>query len=305
MHNLPKALISLVVSFLFSGQALAAEPAAASTRDPAAAKVSYRAPLDKPGGAPQIQDSSVLVLTAPPRESPDAGQALYGPVAEHLSKVIGKQVVYKHPGNWGVYQGQMQKGAYDLVFDGPHFNGWRVDRIQHNMLVKVPGDFVFVALVRKDNTRIQDIKQLAGYTICAMAPPNLGTLTMLDQFTNPARQPVIVNTDGWANIYKGMIEGKCAAAVVPLKKLTQFDADGAQSRIVFRAPALPDNAFSAGPRISPGDQAKIAQALLAPESLAITEKIRAKYGAGKPFVRASNQEYAGLGEYLRNEWGYY
>lgn len=305
MHNLRNTVIPFVISWMaVSTPALANDAVAAN--DPNRTKVSYRPDAaEAPSAASRIQDSSVLILTAAPRETPEEGVKVFGPVAEYLSQVTGKKIIYKHPGNWGVYQGQMQKGAYDLVFDGPHFNGWRVSKIQHNMLVKIPGDHVFVAVVRKDNERVQGIKNLAGHTVCAHAPPNLGTLTLLDQFDNPARQPIIINTDGWANIYKGMMEGKCAAAVVPLRKLEQFDKDGNQSRIIYRARTLPDNAISAGPRVTPTDQEKIAQALTSPESAAATEMLRAKYSANKAFVRASNQEYVGIAEFLRNEWGYY
>ena len=173
------------------------------------------------------------------------------------------------------------------------------------MLVKVPGDHIFVALVKKENTRIVDIKQLAGYSVCAHAPPNLGTLTLLEQFTNPARQPVILSTDGWKNIYDGLMAGKCAAAVVPLAKLEQFEKNGSKARIVYRAKVLPDNAFSAGPRLTTEDQAKIVQALTTPEGRNATEQLRQKYAGGKNFVQATNEEYANLADFLRNEWGYY
>ena len=271
----------------------------------AGSKVSYQSLNGALLPATKLPNSSEYIFSAAPRESVEDGNKIYGPVAEYLSRVTGKKIVYKHPGTWGVYQGAMQHGEYDLVFDGPHFNGWRVTKIQHNMLVKVPGEHIFVALVKKENTRIQDIKQLAGYTVCAHAPPNLGTLTLLDQFTNPARQPIIVSTDGWKNIYDGLVAGKCAAAVVPLAKLEQFEKNGAKTRIVYRAKVLPDNAFSAGPRLSAEDQAKIVQALLSPEGMDATAALRQKYAAGQAFVQATNQEYASLAVFLRNEWGYY
>ena len=147
------------------------------------------------------------MLSAAPREDEATANAIYGPMAELLSKALGKPVVFRHVGNWGMYQGLMQKGAYDIVFDGPHFNSWRADNTSHNVLVKVPGDHVFVVLVRKDNDKIRELKQLAGRTMCAHAPPNLGTLTALNEFDNPSRQPIIVNVDGWKQIYDGMMSG--------------------------------------------------------------------------------------------------
>lgn len=293
-----RTLLALAITTLAAGAAAESDGPAAGT------KVAYRA-AQQDNATFRLADSNEIVLSAAPREDEDSAQRIYGPVADYLSKVLGKRVVYKYPGNWGVYQGFMQKGAYDLVFDGPHFNSWRVERIQHNALVKVPGDFVFVVVVRKDNDRIREIKQLAGRTICASAPPNLGTLTALNEFDNPARQPLIVNTDGWKEIYQGMLAGKCVAAVLPFKQLEKFEKDGGrQAKIVFRGATLPDNALSAGPRLTQAEQDKIARALLSPEGEQATAKLREKYGYNKPFAATSNKEFAGLATYLKNEWGY-
>lgn len=270
----------------------------------AGTKVAFRTPQNT-APAMRLTENNELILSAAPREEGAEAEAIYAPVAEYLSTVLGKKVVFKHAGNWGVYQGLMQKGAYDIVFDGPHFNSWRVDRVQHNVLVKVPGDHVFVVLVRKDNDKIRELKQLAGRSICAHAPPNLGTLTALNEFDNPARQPIIINTDGWKEIYQGLLANKCVAAVVPLKALEKFEKDtGHQAKIVFRGATLPDNAVSAGPRLSAQDQEKITRALLSPEGEKATAKLREKYASNKPFSAANNKEFAGLGTYLKNEWGY-
>jgi len=253
----------------------------------------------------QLSKSGELILSAAPREEADEADAIFGPVAEFLSREIKRPVVFRHAGNWGIYQGMMQKGAYDLAFDGPHFNAWRMERGQHNILVKVPGDHVFVVIVKNDNARIRDIKQLAGRSICAHAPPNLGTLTALNEFENPSRQPVIVNTDGWKNIYQGLLANKCQAAALPLRALEKFEKEtGRQSRIVFRGATLPDNALSAGPRVPTSVQEQITQALLSPEGEKVTARLREKYGQGRKFVAANNKEFAGLSNYLKNEWGY-
>lgn len=283
--------------------AVAADDAAKQTTS-TISKVVYQPSKSTEDPQKSIQGSE-LIFTAPPRETAEAAKALYEPIAEYLSKTIGKKVTFKYPGSWGVYQGTMQKGGYDLVFDGPHFNGWRMAKLQHNILVKIPADFIFVTVTKRENDKIANIKQLAGQTVCAHAPPNLGTLTLLGQFDNPARQPVIINTDGWDNIYKGMAAGRCTAAVIPTKTLEKLDKNGALTKVIYKARSLPNNALSAGPRISPEDQEKIARALISPEASGPTEKFRQAYNVGKGFVPANKQEFVGLGELLKNEWGYY
>lgn len=297
MKTIVRGVVLAVLSGLFT-----ISPSASAAD--AITKVSLRAPAE-PATNFRLAENNELVLGAAPREDLEKANAIYGPVAEYLSTVLKRKVVFHHAGNWGVYQGLMQKGAYDLVFDGPHFASWRAQNSGHTALLKVPGEHVFVVLVKKDNDKIKDLKQLAGRAICAHAPPNLGTLTVLNEFPNPARQPLIVNTDGWKNIYQAMLDNKCVASSIPLSKLEQFEKEGGhQARIIFRGATMPDNALTAGPRISPSDQEKIARALMSPEGEKATEKLREKYAQGKSLVAASNKDFVGLSAYLKNEWGF-
>ena len=251
-----------------------------------------------------VEEQEALVFTAPPRESPEDDLQIYQPVAAYLSQTIGKKVVYKYPGTWGVYRTQMLQGKYDIIFDGPHFNSYRMEKLNHNILVKIPERHEFVVIVRKDKASFDTVQQMAGRTFCAHAPPNLATLVLLSKFDNPSRQPVIVSTNGWDKIYDGVVSGKCVGGVLPMLNLKKYDHAGL-TKIIFKTQAMPNQAFSAGPRVSLEDQAKIAQALASPEAAGPTEKLRAAFKVGDSFALASNQEYQGLAEYLRNEWGYY
>lgn len=252
-----------------------------------------------------LSADDALVLTAPPRDTPEDGIRRFGPVAAHLSKVLGRKVVYRHPGTWGAYQAEMLNNSYDLVFDAPHFNGWRVEKLNHNVLVKVPGGYTYTIFVRNNNTRIQNVEQLAGHKICAHAPPHLGTLVMWRKFDNPSRQPTIIVTDGYDKVYASLLAGKCEAAVLSEKHLRKWDKDGSQTRVVYRAPTLPQQALSASTRLSAGEQAMIADALLSPAAQEPLRALREAYGLGNGFVTARNDEYAGLGQYLKDQWGYY
>lgn len=245
-----------------------------------------------------------LVFSAPPRESHDTAMRTYGPIADYLSRAIGKPVVFRHAGNWLTYQTEMQKGAYDLVFDGAHFNGWRAAKLQHRPLAKLPGEHVFVVVTKKSNQRINDLKHLTGARVCAMDPSNLGTLTLLNEFANPARQPVLVNINGWSNIYRAMLAEKCVAAVMPLLNFEKYDGD-AQAKILFRSKAVPNQAFSAGPRVSSEDQDRIAQALLSANAEGPTATLRSLYAGEGGLVRANKDEYLGLAVMLRDVWGYF
>jgi ABC-type phosphate/phosphonate transport system substrate-binding protein len=312
MSTKSTVIVSLVVlSVVFASSALAESPGEKAAPMQAIAAAIKKVVFTPAAPAPEkqslpariVEEQEALVFTAPPRESPDTGIEIYQPVADYLSQAIGKKVRYKHPGTWGVYRTEMLKGSYDIIFDGPHFNSYRLEKLSHNILVKIPVRHEFAVIVRKDKP-FQTVSQMPGRTFCTHAPPNLGTLVLLSQFDNPSRQPVIINSKGWENIYNGVISGKCVGGVLPMANLKKYDRSN-ETRVVFKTAAMPNQAFSAGPRVSLEDQMKLAQALASPDAAAPTEKLRAAYKVGDGFALASNQEYHGLAEYLRNEWGYY
>ncbi len=140
--------------------------------------------------------SSSLIFTAPPRETPEAGIKVYTPIASYLTQLLGVTVTYKHPGNWLNYQREMRNDKYDIVLDGPHFVAWRVAHLGHEPLVKLPGKLRFLLLTDKNNTELDHADKLIAKRICAISPPHLSTLAILDYYRNPVRQPVIKGIKG-------------------------------------------------------------------------------------------------------------
>ncbi|MBS1245924.1 MAG: hypothetical protein H6R47_123 [Proteobacteria bacterium] len=297
-------LAALVLSTL-STAATAADPSGQQKVGYSPANPAFDSPaLLERSPATASTELGMYVFSAPPRESAQAAAEIYGPIAEYLSAITGKKVVYRQPANWIAYQTEMRRGDYDLVFDGPHFNAWRAANLQHNILVKAPGEHSFVVVVKKDNDKVRELKQLTGRGICGMSPPNLGTLTVLNEFDNPMRQPLIVSTESWNTIYRGMQTGRCTAAILPARNLAKFDPQGTATRVVFRAKAYPNQAFSAGPRIAPEDQVKIARALSAPNARTATANLREAYALNGDFQPAAKDEYAGVASILKDSWGY-
>lgn len=318
MFRFNRKIVSAAAMVISLGTLICFTTANAADQDtpakaPAARKTSFTLP-DVATSQPTFEgiarglpagNDNVLVFSAPPRETEAEGNRIYKPIAEYLSRMIGKTIVYKHPANWLTYQMEMQRGSYDLVFDGPQFNSWRITNLQHNMLVKIADETVFAVVVRKEDNDITDIKQLAGQRLCGMDPPSLGTLAVLRQFHNPARQPLIINTVGWTKAYEGVaFEKKCTAAIVPMANLKKFNQSENYVRVVYRTKALPNQALSAGPRVSAQDQAQIAAALMSQEGAAVTARLLASNASEKGLTFASNRDYVGLDIFLKDTWGY-
>lgn len=312
MSGFRKTIINAAVAVSWGALAFATS-ANAADQAPGARKTSFAPPeasTNRPSlegvarGLPAGADN-VLVFSAPPRESEEEALRTYQPIAEYLSRIVNKTIVYRYPKDWLTYQTEMQRGSYDLVFDGPHFNSWRISHLQHSALVKIAGEHAFAVVVRKDDKRITDLKQLAGQKVCGMNPPNLGTLSVLGQFDNPMRQPLIINSVGWTKAYEGVaFEKKCTAAIMPVANLRKFSNSDNVVRVVYTTKALPNQAFSAGPRISTQDKALIAAALISQEGTPAIARLVSAYGGDKGLAYASKEEYAGFDAYLKDSWGY-
>ena len=257
--------------------------------------------------APRLpaDNDGVLVFSAPPRDTEEGSIRTYQPIAEYLSRIIGKKITYKYPSDWIAYQTEMQKGNYDLVFDESHLNSWRISNLRHNALVKIADEYAFAVVVRNDDARITDIKQLVGQKLCGMSPPDLGTLAVLDKFNNPMRQPLIVHSVSSAKVYAGLTqENKCAAGILPIADLEKIPNNEMLTRVIYKTHPLLNQAFSAGPRIARDDQARIAAALISPESGPALSRLLSAYGTSKGLAFANKNEFVGLDAYLKNSWGY-
>jgi len=248
--------------------------------------------------------SADLVMSAPPREKPEVGEQVYGPVAAYISQVIGKKVVYQHPEEWGIYQGNMQLGKYDIVFDGPHFVAWRMHRKGHELLANTPGELSFVVVVRSINKRYTELKHLRGRPVCALAPPNLATLTLLRE-VGIGHEPRLVLSSSFGEAFKGLLAGKCEGVVMrdaTYAKLSKTAPN--KTRVVFTSKPLPNQAITAGNKLDAASKNLLRTKLTTPEASAAMAKFVETYTGGKGLKAAESKDYEGLDALLKDIWGF-
>ncbi len=249
-----------------------------------------------------------LIFSAPPREKPDAGNRIYGPIAESLSVMLGEKVVYKHPRDWLSYSMKMRRGDFDIVFDGPQFAAWRIEHIQHVPLVKLKGHLGFFIVTRKDSglTKIQD---LVAKKICGLASPNLATISMLREFKNPMRQPIFVETKGgMKGIYNNLKVGKCAAAVMRdgFYKNKIPDDVRAEYKIIWKSIRMPNQTITASKKIPAQLREQMIASLTTQKGAAGATGLFKRFSKkSKQFVMTKDEEYDKLNMLLEGVvWGW-
>ncbi len=245
-----------------------------------------------------------IVFTAPPREKLEQGKIVYQPIADHLSRLLGKKVVYKHPHSWLEYQNDMRKDKYDIVFDAAHFASWRSKNLGARPIIRLPGNSNFFIVADVNNEEINQASDLIGKKICGIGPPNLGTLTVFAQFPNPVRQPMIHTIrGGFMKSFKTFKEGDCVAVVlrenVYKNKLTE--ADRASVKIIVESRLIPNQAITVSTRINKAEADKIVAAYTDPDASGAkaAKKLLARFAKGKKaFIPTSKKEFKGYSAYL-------
>lgn len=249
--------------------------------------------------------ASTYIFAVPPRGSQAATDQVYGPIAKLLSQATGQNIKLIYEADWLSYESDMKAGRFDLVFDGPAFIGWRMAHQNFVPLVKLKGNLVFGVITGAKNTNVHQVADLFGQTVCAFPPPNIATLTLYGMFTNPLSQPVIVPATTLKDTYDNVISGKCKGAIIPISLYQHLNQGATQdmTRIIMKTAPIPNQAFSAGPRIPTAVQQKIKEALLSPAGAQASQALRAEFG-NRPLVPANPDEYQGLGSLLKTVWGF-
>jgi len=250
-----------------------------------------------------------FVLSAPPTESREQSLELYQPIADYLSTVSGEEVVYEYPGSWPTYMKNMQQSKYDFVLDSPHFISWRVENIEHRLLVGLAENLIYVVVVVDDRSD-QTLTDLQGKSACSAPVPNLDALTLMDQYESSWIQPDIVVVQGFEERFSGLLNGQCYAAVLPKRVYEKFanTTDPRNTRIVFESQELPHYGLSVSPRIDQKLYEKLRPALLSRAADPAFREISNLYAIGEydgsRRVSGDKERYQGYAYLLTEFWGF-
>lgn len=247
------------------------------------------------------------IMTAPPREKPERGKAMYEPIAEYLSKILGEPVVYEQPTGWFDYSKKMREGKYDIVFDGPHFSAWRIKNLKHVPVAVLPGKLGFVLITWADSRGVQKIRDLVGKKICALYSPNLGTGMLYKLFSNPVLQPQLYGVrGGFKKVYQAFRQGNCRAAILRDNVYNKTpSAEKKQLKILVKTKPLPNQTITVSKRLR-SNAAKISRVLTSKEGAIAADVLLSRFSKKKKyFKQARVTEYAGVEQVLEGVvWGW-
>lgn len=243
-----------------------------------------------------------LLFATAPTHSKQITKETYTPILNHLSKALGRDIKLHLPINFLDYSNKMRNDKYDIVFDGPHFVGWRMANLEHTPVVKLPGTIKIVIATKQQNAQLKNIDDLVGQRVCAFSPPNLLTLGFLSLFENPLRLPVITPAKGFKGLIQCLQTEKGQAAVFRDKMWEKMDKTGLRL-VASPERGYPERTFSVSSRIDAGTQQKIKAALLSDDGQKSAQKLLTIFKK-QNLVEAIPNQYDGLDKLLYSTWGF-
>lgn len=240
-----------------------------------------------------------LSLIVQPINDSETTKRNYLPLAKYLEHKTGIPIELKVAQNFLTYWMSMKKNnKYDLIIDAAHFTDYRVNKMQYDVVAKVPSR-VSYTLVSNEDEQFFDPEELISKRVVLISSPNIGALMMYKLFPSVIEQPVIVAAKTSQEAIKILKKGKASAALIPTPLVNSFEG----LAVITTTDTIPAPAFSVSPNVSKTDKEKIKQALL--DAINTSEGRSALKSATLiAFDDADNDAYKGYKQYLRETWGY-
>lgn len=250
-----------------------------------------------------LAETPVLIFSTPPTQSPETTKKNYQPLVDYLSKGIHQKIVLEPAQSFQEYTRKMREGHYDMIFDGPHFINWRIKHQENIVVAKQPGELHFAIIVKK-HSEYTKLRDLWARPVCSPAVPHLGTLTLLELYSNPIREPQIVPVQSFKHALECLRQGNGVAALVR-DKYWYKKADKKGLRILYITKRkMPGRGLTVNQRINKRSQKIITQLLTSAKGRRFSEKAFSTIGGGK-FVKANTADFKELDETLKLVWGFH
>lgn len=244
-----------------------------------------------------------LVLAVQPILSEAKTRQAFQPLAQYISKVIGKKISIVTVPNFMSYWSKMVGGQKNILYlDAAHFTAYRVRKQGYEVLAKIP-DSVSYSLVVRDADMVFDPSELTAKRIATLGSPSIGATRLDSMFPNPSRQPIIVEVENSQQGISMLLDNKVFAAIIPTPIVSQAMVNGVAISVVTTTEPIPHIALSASPDIDKAIVEKIRRAIISAQKKPDGKAMLKKIGFVK-FNPANAAIYAGQDNILKAYWGY-
>lgn len=226
-------------------------------------------------------------------------RATYTALAEYMSRAAKVKIELVPSRNFIGYWNTMRNpDSFDFILDGAHLAAYRMQRMDHSLVAAIDGVLSFTLISRADDLVIEP-EELINRKVAILASPNLGGLGIYDLFSNPARQPMMVEVKNAVDALEAVRDGRADAAYVPTPILSRFP----EASVIVSSEQMPNMTMTASSRV-PAEvldavRTALIQASSTDEGKTMLETINAV-----GFVKADEMKYVGLDDLLKGMWGY-
>ena len=247
-----------------------------------------------------------LIFSAPPRGTEEFERATYEPLVNAMSEAIGEQVQYVYPRGFIEYSASMQKGKYDIVFDGPHFSQWRVVNLNHTILVNLPENLQFLIILPQTRTKVNTMRDLIYESVCAQMTPQLGTLMLIQNYYERASEPRLHLVHGEEKVYADFLKGECTAAVLRDKRFYKIpEAKRNAYKVIYTSPVAPNDAITVNDKFTQKQRKALIALFTDPKAMTVAEPVFERFSHDAvAFDLAEPTKFEGLDQLLLLAFGW-
>jgi len=240
-----------------------------------------------------------LIFTAPPRESREAAEPVYGPLVDYLSRATGERVVYLHPDSWVSYFDLVTQNKAHIYFSEAPSVGYHVRQHGHRILARGP-DEQWLLVARHDAG-----SKLAGRPACLLPPPDTGFLLFMSQhvFDKPTHAAHVVPVEHYEDAITGLINQDCQFSAVASGFYELFPAPYRQELAATPLAIVPGQAFTASRKVDSATVDAIQRALLSEQGQKAITSLRDRFLYGAYLVTVNEPSaYTSQADLLLEEY---
>lgn len=227
----------------------------------------------------------------------DQAEFVYEPLKNWLEKKTGYRVNIESADNYYFYWRSAKNNQPEFTLDASHIAAYRMKEKNYVPLAKQQEEITFHLISNFEPAEGQSIGEfLVGESVVTLPTPNMGSILFDKWFTDLFLQPrKIVTALSWADVLEQVFAQSANAAIIPSSLFDLYP----NFLSLRESQPFPGLTFLASPNVDPQVRQSFKDAIISlgedDESYDILAELNTD-----GFIDATNEDYEGLDELLRN-----